>query len=297
MTSDTLQIENWIKQAFALAADEKPAYSDLYPWLESLFLIQAETKHTIQIDPPSLTREGVETRWGNGFPLMRRSEFPVDIRAAEAILHRLRLCIPKENQQLSSATEALAESLLQHTGYEDEFWASFLQEDLGPWEEWIVAEGLDFASVLFIARSSMRPSFEWTAETLMKRFPMANSWLRGYCPVCGSLPSLLLLDGDGERQGFCSWCSTKWGLHRLQCPQCDNREHDSLGYLFVEAEPLYRIQYCEKCSYYFKQLDVRERLYPPFPPLEEWTTLHLDLLAQRAGWIQAPSPSPSIYGP
>jgi hypothetical protein len=34
----------------------------------------------------------------------------------------------------------------------------------------------------------------------------------------------------------------------------------------------------------------------PYFPLEEWTTLHLDLIAQRAGWKQPPSPSPKVYG-
>jgi FdhE protein len=31
-------------------------------------------------------------------------------------------------------------------------------------------------------------------------------------------------------------------------------------------------------------------------PLEEWTTLHLDFLAQREGWQQPPSPAPTLYG-
>ena len=125
---------------------------------------------------------------------------------------------------------------------------------------------------------------------------LKGDWQRGYCPVCGSLPSLLYLHGEGERRGYCSWCGTEWTLHRLQCPHCDNRRHESLGYLYLDEQPDSRIQYCRICKIYFKLYDTREWLDPPFWPAIEWTSLHLDLLAQREGWLQAPSPAPAMYG-
>lgn len=295
MAFENPEIEERIKQSFALAAEEKPAYAELYPWLEGLFLIQAQAKRHIEIESPAITSESAQTRWSHGFPLLQRWELPVNVEAAETILQRMQGCLPAGNRQLSDAWEALSESLLQHAGFEEDFWRSFLQQDLGPWEEWVASEGLDFASVIFLARSCMRPSFEVVAEDLVGRFPVPESWGLGYCPVCGSLPALLHLQGEGERGAFCSWCGTQWVLQRLQCPYCDNRNHEALGYLYAEAEPHYRIQYCESCRHYFKLIDLRERLYPPFLPLEEWTTLHLDLIAQRAGWIQAPSVAPGTY--
>jgi hypothetical protein len=47
---------------------------------------------------------------------------------------------------------------------------------------------------------------------------------------------------------------------------------------------------------YFKLIDTRELLDPIYFPLEEWTTLHLDLVARKEGWEQPPSPSPVVYG-
>jgi formate dehydrogenase maturation protein FdhE len=66
--------------------------------------------------------------------------------------------------------------------------------------------------------------------------------------------------------------------------------------MMVEEEADYRIQYCRICKTYFKLVDTRERLNPTYFPLEEWTSVHLDLLAQSAGWKQPPSPSPAVYG-
>jgi FdhE protein len=230
-----------------------------------------------------------------GFPLLNRWDFPLDSHAASQLFARIAAFIPEDNLSMRAAHAALANALKGHPAEAPDIWASFLQHELDPWEEWISTERIDVPSLLFLARAVIRPSIEWTAEDLTSRFPVPAEWLRGHCPVCGSLPSLLTLRGEGERRAHCSWCGTEWGLHRLQCPHCDNRAHESLGYLYAEDDPSYRVQYCRLCKAYFKLLDTRENLDPPCVPLEEWTTLHLDLIAQREGWKTPPSPAPAVY--
>lgn len=228
--------------------------------------------------------------------MVSRTDFPVDADAAQAALNQLRERLPRTNDKMNGALEVLCQSLAKHPGERVAIWRSFLQHEWEPWEEWVETVNVDLASLLFIARSCLRPSLEYIAEDLLRRLPIPKEWLKGYCPVCGSLPALLFLLGEGERMGYCSWCGSQWGLHRLQCPSCDNRYHESLGYIYVEAEPHYRIQFCSLCKIYFKLIDTREMLAPPYFPLEEWTTLHLDLLAQREGWRQPLSLSAAVYG-
>ncbi len=171
----------------------------------------------------------------------------------------------------------------------------FLHHEWNPWEEWVETEGVDLPALVYVARSCLRPSVEWTAEELLKTAFPDGIWKEGYCPVCGSLPALITLQGQGNRQAHCSWCGTSWRLARFQCPVCDNRRHETLGYLYAEEEPRYRIDYCTECRHYFKTVDTRELLWPIWVPLEEWTTLHLDLVAQRAQWKTPPSPAPAVY--
>lgn len=285
-----------IRNAFALADTSKPAYREIYPFLEALLVGQLRAKSTLKLVPADLSREIVQARWAEGTPLLQRWDFPLDVQAAATLLGVVEKHLPLSNEALRTAHTALKEGLAKHSGQQPEFWRSFLHHEWEPWEEWVPTEGVDLASLLYLARSCLRPSLEWVAEDLLRRFPVPDSWLKGYCPICGSLPSLLLLEGEGERSASCSWCGTRWGLHRFQCPYCDNRYHESLGYLFAEGEPHYRAHYCRLCKVYFKQIDLRERLEPPCLPLEEWTTLHLDLLAQQAGWQQPPSPAPAVYG-
>jgi FdhE protein len=284
-----------IKRSIAAAIADKPAYKDFYPFLEALFLIQTQVKGSLKLRRLELSPELVQTKWAEGFSLLRRWDFPVDSEAAEAVLTHVKEHIPESNGQLQNAHSALTLALGGHPEQSGTVWQSFLHHEWEPWEEWVETEGIDISSLLFLARSCLRPSLEWVAEDLLKRYPLPATWLRGYCPVCGSLPALLFLRGEGERMGYCSWCGTTWGLHRLQCPQCDNRYHESLGYLYFEDEPLHRVQYCRLCKNYFKLIDTREQLDFPYLPLEEWTTLHLDMLAQKDGWKLAASPAPALY--
>lgn len=296
LKTDLNKEQEKIRQSISHARTEKPAYSDLYPFLESLFLAQLAAKEMLSLHQLEISPQLVETKWQEGFPLLKRWEFPVDTRAAEAILTRMEEHIPAHNHPLRQAHAAIQAALTRQPEHRGEIWRSFMHHEWEPWEEWVETGGEDIASLLFWARSGLRPSLEWVAEDLLSRFALPGSWLKGYCPVCGSLPSLLFVHGQGERRAHCSWCGSEWNLYRLQCPNCDNRHHESLGYLYTETEPHYHVHYCRLCKTYFKQIDLRERIDPAYLPLEEWTTLHLDLLAQRAGWKQAESPSPIVYG-
>ncbi len=284
-----------MRKAVAFARTAKPAYQELYAFLETVFSAQLEAKKNLSVSPVAMDATFILVQWRSGRPLLRRWDFPLDIHAAETVLKAVCKALPPHNRELSGACSALAEALGKNPSAKDAVWESFLHHEWNPWEEWVETTGVDLPSLLYVARSCLRPSVERTAEELLKTASSDNLWKEGHCPICGSLPALITLEGQGHRQAHCSWCGTPWRLARFQCPVCDNRRHESLGYLYAEEEPRYRIDYCRECRHYFKTVDTRELLWPIWVPLEEWTTLHLDLVAQRAGWKTPPSPAPAIY--
>ena len=292
MLSDSEAI---MRKAVAFARTSKPAYLELYDFLEKLFSAQLEAKKRLAVPFTAMDAASIHARWRSGRPLLRRWDFPVDIQAAETVLKAVADAVPPHNRELSGACSALAQALARNPSAKDAVWESFLHHEWNPWEEWVETTGVDLPSLLYVARSCLRPSVEWTAEELLKTASLNETWKEGYCPVCGSLPALITLEGQGYRRAHCSWCGTPWRLARFQCPVCDNRRHQSLGYLYAEEEPRYRIDYCAECRHYFKTVDTRELLWPIWIPLEEWTTLHLDLVAQRAQWKTPPSPAPAVY--
>jgi FdhE protein len=116
-------------------------------------------------------------------------------------------------------------------------------------------------------------------------------WMRGYCPTCGSAPAMAQLAGKDpgrKRLLFCGGCLTRWQYSRTACPFCE-ADAQRLATLTIEGEGGLRIDHCETCRGYLKTYDGEgnEALL-----LSDWSSLHLDVLAQDRGWKRVAS---SLY--
>ena len=111
-------------------------------------------------------------------------------------------------------------------------------------------------------------------------------WENSFCPVCGSLPSIGILGGDrdGGMSLVCCLCETQWDFRRLHCPFCGNDNQNDLGYLCSETDEGYRVNYCNKCKFYLKVVDIRKKGNVYSYPVEDILTLPLDILAQEKGY-------------
>jgi FdhE protein len=130
----------------------------------------------------------------------------------------------------------------------------------------------------------------WTAMARFLRPVMSafdgwrveERWLRRYCPTCGSLPAMgQLVGADPGRMRLlsCGCCGTRWQFKRTGCPFCE-ADSARLASLTVAGEAGLRIDHCESCSGYLKTYDGQgqETLL-----LSDWSSLHLDLIAQDRG--------------
>jgi FdhE protein len=115
-----------------------------------------------------------------------------------------------------------------------------------------------------------------------KKWRDEDRWVRRYCPTCGSLPAMAQLVGaDPGRMRLlaCGCCGTRWQFKRTACPFCDT-DSQRLASVTIEEEPGLRIDHCESCRGYLKTYDGQgdEALL-----LSDWSSLHLDLIAQDRG--------------
>lgn len=134
-----------------------------------------------------------------------------------------------------------------------------------------------------VLENAYRPYFLALAERLQKHTNLEN-WKKNYCPVCGKKAALATIDEeDKQRILWCSFCSTGWPYLRLACPDCGNRDHEELQYIFLEDDRSFQILTCKKCKSYMKA--VRSGLVKPENlPLVDAQTAALDLLAEREGY-------------
>jgi FdhE protein len=144
----------------------------------------------------------------------------------------------------------------------------------------------------FLVHMSIMPSVRANVEKLREHVDLKN-WLKGYCPVCGSMPNMSELRGEGQRHYHCSFCGFLWPSERLKCPFCENTDHKKLHYLYTEGQEVYRVDLCDKCKQYIKTVDSRKLDSDPDLDLLDIATLHLDIIARQKGYK---NPLPSLWG-
>ncbi len=121
------------------------------------------------------------------------------------------------------------------------------------------------------------------------------SWKQGYCPVCGSAPSIgflsrkedidleSLVGGGGKKYLHCSLCSHVWRFPRDLCPSCGTNEPHQREILFVEGVRYERAELCQQCKGYLLTIDFREVDMQPDLLLAPVALMHLDVVAQQKG--------------
>jgi len=269
---------------------KRPGYKAMLDFYQRVREEQERVRVPLTIEPIHLKGEWKALLEKEGFPLLEQKDFPIDIEASLSLFKSLCQIGKEANPHMAEEVRKIEEGMS-----EKKMDLNTLFEEGGNERkiEGVANElGLDKKILLFFIHSSVKPSMEAGAEKLSHEIE-TETWMRGFCPVCGSLPSLSLLREDvGKRFLLCSHCGYQWRIDRMICPFCNNRDHESLQFFYAEEEKTHRIDLCDKCHQYIKTIDLRI-LGETDPSLEDLATLHLDITASKRGY-KRPVPSPWI---
>jgi FdhE protein len=144
--------------------------------------------------------------------------------------------------------------------------------------------GASHDALTVLAQLAAIPPLHAAARSLDRGVPAV--WQRGYCPVCGTWPSLVEMRGiQRERRLRCGCCAADWALPVLHCPFCGELDHHLLGSLIPEGdEKQRRIETCESCRGYLKVVMTLGALPPLTLALQDLATVPLDFVAQERGY-------------
>ena len=277
-----------LKERIQQLKKKRPGYGEILDFYQKVKEAQDKSKASLKIEPIKLRKEWKELLAKEGFSLIPKEDYPLDIEASVKLFQTLcqigKEANPHMAEQVGKIKEALDNKKIDLK--------NLLKKGVNEQKIEKVADefGLDTKVFLFLIQSSAKPSIEAGMEQLRNELD-PETWLKGYCPMCGSLPFLSLLkEEEGKRYLLCYYCSYQWRIDRLICPFCNNKEQEFLQYFCGEGEEVYRIDLCDKCHQYIKTIDYRT-LEESDPVLEDLGTLHLDLLASQKGY-KRPVPNP-----
>jgi FdhE protein len=267
---------------------KRPGYGKILDFYQKVKEVQDKSKTSLRIDPTKLKKEWKELLTKEGFSLIQKEDFPMDIQGSSKLFQTLCQIGKEANLHMAEQVRKIEEAIESKRLDLRKLFKQGVKEEK---VEQVVNEfGLDKKVFSFLIQSSTKPSIEAGMERLRGEVD-PEAWLKGYCPICGSPPSLSLLKEEtGKRYLLCSYCGYEWRIDRLLCPFCNNKDQKSLHYLFAEGEEGHRIDICEKCHQYIKTIDYR-KLEESDPVMEDLATLHLDILASQKGY-KRPVPNP-----
>lgn len=277
-----------IKERVAFLIEKSPEYADILRFYEKIAELQSRSSPSLSLKPPSFDKRVREIQEKEGFPLMNRDQFTIDIPASITLFESLCNVAKHANEKMRQTVEALEDALsinalrkedvIKH--YADDAYIDSISRDFD----------LDTSIMRFLIHMSVYPSLHAQAEELKSQVDM-KKWLRGYCPICGSPPAISELRDEGRRSYLCSFCGCEWPSERLKCPFCENTDHTKLHYFYAEGDEAHRIDLCDNCKQYIKTVDSRKLSYEPALDLEDIVTIHLDIIASEKGF-KRPSASP-----
>lgn len=110
-------------------------------------------------------------------------------------------------------------------------------------------------------------------------------WEKGYCPICGSFPSIALIEEEGGKRFLhCSACGHDWRFTRILCPYCENDAKEGMDYFYIEKKTQESSFVCDKCKKYLVTLYRTGSLFTRDMDISAITLIHMDMIMQEKGY-------------
>lgn len=268
-----------------------PAYSELADTFGPLFLAKGKVRDDLldkHPDPPAVDT----ARLVAGVPLLVDEDLSSWVEAMAASRDALLPEVIKVLRLEADAAKALADHLADPANLAGLAQAR-IEGDRKHFENTSVQLGIGHTpSLLYISEAVFGPVLCAMVDGMGKSLSDI-SWDRGYCPVCGSSPSISylspkevsdldhLVGGGGKKYLHCSLCGHDWRYRRNACVACGNDENDSREVFYVDDVRYERIEACHKCGKYCLNVDLRECEPHPHLDVVQMGLIHLDIFARN----------------
>lgn len=257
-----------------------PVYAELSQWVGDLLSTTVRAAGKLQSSGINLEPANLPETWYQGKSFLNPEELTLDWEQTRDLFQQLVNQVKTKDKGREQAVGLLA-ALDENLDGTLTLMKSVLKSDFEAIETAAQKLNVDPSLLTLLLRLALRPALVKTAQTVVHELDL-NRWGYGHCPVCGSVPKLADLSGEGgKRTLHCSLCETAWPYPRLRCPFCENSNREDLSYLKAESEEGLRVDLCSRCGQHLKTIDLRELPGLIIVPLDDVATWHLDLIAQE----------------
>lgn len=258
--------------------------SDFYKALNSIY-----SKPIGQSDSIALTGEQKALSVDQKVPLLNFVDFMRDKGEVNRIFEEVCQVLLAHRPQLSDEIEKIKTDLDVQVKDFRPLLEQFVWQNELYIEDYLKDRELNGELLSLILFNVAKPLVTVYAKELKDQV-LYDEWYQNTCPVCGWKASIAVTSTENKKRVLhCSLCETAWPFKTMACPHCSNEDHTTLKYISVENDEVYKINVCDKCSGYIKTLDESKVAVKNSSMEEDVRTLHLDIIAQREGYLKETS--------
>lgn len=264
-------------------------YVQSYPqFREELEVLQCvlacQAGHRAWIEPDlALGLEAARTRWQAGRPLFSCEELQASQFLLPDVLAELNTCLPEQGKARTTI-DCLMDSGILASAPAEPLLCDMSRKGKARIQHLAAAISVDQGMLILLLCSAVTILYQQLAAPHQSWIESA-AWRHGFCPLCGSEPSMArLARDDGRRILVCSLCRSEWQYDRLRCPFCEVDGRPHFRHFTVEDDPIHRVDCCGWCRRYLKTIDERVLECRANIPAEEIVTGYLDMLAREQGY-------------
>ena len=267
----------------------RPELAEVLDLQSQLIRAALTSARPAEAQPFALPREQAAARVREGIPLLHEQPAQLDLHFAADLFSRLVNALQeRQDAELVSRLEALVTAATSGTLDPERLFGEAFVQHHDHIRELALQAGVEPDLLATLAGQAVAPLLRAYAARLLPmldRLDEGTGWQRGYCPICGGWPLIGELRGVELAQYLrCAACGTGWRWPRLACAYCGNDDYQSLGTLTIEGEQRFRISVCHRCGGYLKVCNAFDPPPAELVPLEDATTVHLDVAAIERGY-------------
>ena len=239
----------------------------------------------------SLPPRYLTTKLSSGIPALTGEPIPAPVDAVRPAL--LDLCRALAESGGGDATLQIRTAMEEGRLDVPALLTMTLRREQGALRAMATRAGLGHDLLWLVADLAVSPYAHVLLDSLFGHVPPGSplamaldGWSRGYCPLCGSWPTLAEARDDARRRLRCSFCAAAWDVPKGSCLYCGDASARFTSIVTDPARPRRVLETCGACRGYAKVIDIDTSLPFPLLALADLDSMDLDLAAMQQGYAR-----------
>ncbi|MEN6624500.1 MAG: formate dehydrogenase accessory protein FdhE [Smithella sp.] len=272
-----------IKNIFAQAVEQNPQAGEILKAFEPIIIRQrqlAALSSFRNLDCSLIDKEKLKA----GVPISRQINLFMSDNSLKEIAISMASAVAEGMPQLAENIDRIADLIQKGKINPADYFKSPVEGEKDKASDWAKDLKISSSNAIFLMTLISRVVLEQRAieiKTALKEL----DWDKGYCPVCGSFPSIAMIEEKGGRRFLhCSSCGHDWRFTRVICPACENDASDGMDYFYVENKTHEAAFICDKCKKYLVTLYRVGDFLARDMDVSAISLIHLDMIMQGKGY-------------